>query len=110
MPSSKSLAELERERGRLLERIAGQRNQLAVQFVPVAHLLQFGERVAQTAKAARNFVLQHPWAMGALGAAMVLRRPRSIGRWLKRGLLVWRTWRTGRNLLQAVQRQLDRAG
>ncbi|WP_326537965.1 YqjK family protein [Pseudorhodoferax sp.] len=108
MRHRKSLAELERERGRLLERIASQRGQLSVEFVPVQHLLQFGERVAQTAQAARNFVQNHPWAMGTFGALLVLRRPRSIGRWVKRGLLAWRTWRTARNLLQAIQRQLNR--
>ena len=48
MPRSKSLAELERERGRLVERSATQRDTLAVQLVPVARVLQFGERVAQT--------------------------------------------------------------
>lgn len=110
MRQSKSLIELERERGRLLERIAGQRQQLSTQFVPVAQLLQFGDRVAQTVQAGRDFVQRHPWAMGSLAALMLLRRPRFIGRWAKRGLLVWRTWRTGRNLLQAVQRQLARMG
>ncbi|KQP47605.1 YqjK family protein [Pseudorhodoferax sp. Leaf274] len=109
MRRSKSLAELERERGRLLERIGAQRSQLPTQFAPVAHLLQFGERVAQTVQAARDFVQRHPWAMGTVGALLVLRRPRSIGRWAKRGLLIWRTWRTARNLVQAVQRQLNRA-
>lgn len=108
MRRSKSLVELEGERGRLLERIAGQRSQLSTQFVPVAHLLQLGERVAQTVQAGRDFVHRHPWAVGTFGALMVLRRPRSIGRWVKRGLLVWRTWRTARNLAQAIQRQLDR--
>ncbi|HVR50978.1 MAG TPA: YqjK family protein [Pseudorhodoferax sp.] len=110
MRRSKSLIELERERGRLLERVAGQRQQLSAQFVPVAQLLQFGDRVAQTVQAGRDFVRKHPWAMGTVGALMLLRRPRSIGRWAKRGLLVWRTWRTARNLVQTVQRQLARMG
>lgn len=110
MRRSKSLAELERERGRLLERIAVQRSQLPVQMAPVAQLLQLGDRLVQTVQAGRDFVRRHPWAVGAAGALMVLRRPRSIGRWLKRGLFVWRGWRTARNVMQAVQRQLDRPG
>lgn len=110
MRRSKSLIELERERGRLLERVAIQRSQLSAQFVPVAQLLQLGDRVAQTVQAGRDFVRQHPWAMGTLGALMLLRRPRSLGRWAKRGLLVWRTWRSARNLAQAVQRQIARLG
>lgn len=110
MPRSKSLADLERERGRLLERIAGQRRQLPVQLAPVAQLLQLGDKVVQTVHAGRDFVRRHPWAVGAFGALMVLRRPRSIGRWAKRGLFIWRGWRTARNVMQVVQRQLDRAG
>lgn len=108
MRRRKSLAELERERGRLLERISVQRSQLPAQFAPVAQLLQFGERVAHTVQAARSFVQRHPLALGAIGAVLVLRRPRSLGRWVKRGLLVWRTWRTARNFAQVVQRQLNR--
>nr|WP_145549209.1 YqjK family protein [Variovorax boronicumulans] len=108
MRRRKSLAELERERGRLLERISVQRSQLPADFALVAQLLQFGERVAMTIQAARSFVQRHPWALGAIGAVMVLRRPRSLGRWLKRGLLVWRTWRTARNFAQVIQRQLNR--
>lgn len=108
MRRSKSLAELERERGRLTERIAVQREALAVQFVPVAHVLQFGERVAQTIQSARAFVLQHPWALGTVAGVLVLRRPRSLGRWIKRGLFLWRSWRTARTLTLSVQRQLDR--
>ncbi len=110
MPRGKSLAELERECGRLQERISAQRSQVPARFAPVAQLLQFGDRAAQTVQAARNFIQQHPWAIGAAGALLVLRRPRSLGRWVKRGLLVWRTWRTARNLAEAVQRQLNRPG
>jgi hypothetical protein len=110
MSRSKSLAELERERGRLLERIAGQRSQLPVQFAPVAQLLQLGDKVGQTVQAGRDFVRRHPWVVSAFGALMVLRRPRSIGRWARRGLFVWRGWRTARNLMPVVQRQLERVG
>lgn len=108
MPRSKSLAELERERSRLTERIAAQREALAFQFVPVSHLLQFGERVAKTVQAARAFVERHPWAIGAIAGVLVLRRPRSLGRWIKRGLFFWRSWRTVRTLALSVQSQLDR--
>ncbi|MFT3718529.1 YqjK family protein [Pseudorhodoferax sp.] len=109
MPRPKSLAELERERGRLTERIAAQRATLASQFVPVAHLLQFGDRVAQTAQRVRQFVLRHPVAMASAGAVLLLRRPRKLGRWVRRSLLLWRSWRTVRQLARTVQRQLDKA-
>jgi hypothetical protein len=109
MPRSKTRAELERERGQLLERIAVQRHQLAVQFVPVSRWLQWGDRVAATVRAGRDLVQRHPWGFGAVGALLMLRRPRSLGRWAKRGLFVWRAWRSARNGLQALQRQLDRS-
>lgn len=110
MPRRKSLAELERERGRLLERIAGQRSQLPTQLAPVAQWLQFGDKVVHTFQSAREFVRRNPWAIGVAGFLLVLRRPRSLGRWAKRGLLLWRGWRTARNVVQLVQRQLQQPG
>ncbi|KQP12180.1 YqjK-like family protein [Pseudorhodoferax sp. Leaf267] len=110
MARRKSLAELQRERGRLLERIAGQRETLAVQCVPVLHLLQFGERIAQTVQSAKSFVQKHPWAMGSVAAVLALRRPRKLGRWARRGLFLWRSWRTARTVFASVQRQLDQMG
>lgn len=107
MARRKSLAELERERGQLLERIATQRATLAVQLVPVVQVLQLGDRIAQTAQAAKQFVQRHPWAMGSIAAVLALRRPRKLGRWARRGLFLWRSWRTARSVFASVQRKLD---
>lgn len=108
MARRKSLAELQRERGRLVERITAQRETLALQFIPIGNLLQFGDRVAQTVQAAKLFVHQHPWAMGSIALVLALRRPRKLGRWARRGLFVWRSWRTLRTLAASVQQQLDK--
>jgi YqjK-like protein len=42
---------------------------------------------------------QHPeWSLGAAAALLIL-RPRFIFRWLKRGLVGWRLWRSARDLI-----------
>ncbi len=107
MARSKSLAELQRERGRLVERIAAQRETLAVQLVPVVQVLQLGDRIAQTFQSAKQFVQRHPWAMGSFAAVLALRRPKKLGRWARRGLFLWRSWRTARSVFASVQRKLD---
>lgn len=107
MPRSKSLAELQRERGQLVERIASQREALAVQLVPVVQVLQLGDRIAQTFQSAKQFVQRHPWAMGSIAAVLALRRPKKLGRWARRGLFLWRSWRTARSVFTSVQRKLD---
>lgn len=101
----KTLAELQREQGRLIERITSQRETLVVQFAPLVQVLQLGDRVVQTFQAGKRFVQQHPWAMGSLAAVLALRRPRKLGRWARRGLFLWRSWRTVRTILASVQRQ-----
>lgn len=107
MARSKSLADLQRERGRLVERIATQRETLVVQMVPVVQLLHLGDRIAQTVQSAKQFVQRHPWAMGSIAAVLALRRPKKLGRWARRGLFLWRSWRTARSVFASVQRKLD---
>lgn len=106
--AAKSLAELQRERGRLIERIAVQRATLGVQLVPVVHALQWGERAMQTFDNAKQFLREHPLALGSFALLFALRRPRRWGRWLRRGLFLWRSWRGLRTLAATVQRHLDR--
>jgi hypothetical protein len=108
--AAKSLADLQRERGRLIERIAVQRATLGLQLVPVVHALQWGERAMQTVQSATRFVREHPLAMGSLALVFALRRPRRWGRWLRRGLFLWRSWRGLRTVAATVQRHLDRQG
>ncbi len=109
MPS-KSLAELQRERARLVERIAAQRVTMAQQFVPVAHVLQLGERVVQLVDSAKRFVREHLLALSSIALVLALRRPRKLGRWLRRGLFLWRSWRSLRTVAASLQRQIDRMG
>lgn len=109
MARSKSLAELQVERARLRERAAAQRETLAQQFTPVGGALQFGERIRAAGASALQFLRSHPLAMGALAVAVVLRKPRLSLRWARRGLVLWRGWRTARSLAATLQQQLERA-
>lgn len=93
------LIELHQQRGRLLERIAVQRNELARLSAPLAGVVDLGQRVGGLVQQARAFVLRHPVAVAVAAGALVLLRPRAVLRWSGRGLLAWRTWRSVRPLL-----------
>ena len=91
------LIELHQQRGRLLERIAVQRSTLSRQMAPLRGVLHIGDRLSDRAarmvQDGKGFVQQHPLAIAAAVAAVVLLKPRTVMRWTRRGLSAWRTWR-----------------
>ena len=87
------LLELHVQRGRLQERIATQRTQLAQQWAPVGRVLHVARSVRLAVRAGIIYLLQHPLAASATLAGIVLLKPRSVWRWGVRGLFVWRSWR-----------------
>lgn len=89
----KSLIELHEERGRLRERIAAQRHALAQQLAPLNRTLETGDRLLATGRSIMDELLNHPLALAVLAAAAVALRPRTIWRWARRGLVLWRSWR-----------------
>ena len=88
------LIELHQRRGRLLERIAAQRQTLARELVPLQGVFNAGERARRAAQDGKNFLLQHPLVLGVALTALVVFKPRTVLRWAQRGLSVWRTWRS----------------
>ena len=96
---SKSLLDLQLERGRLLERIASQRVTLQVQFAPLQKASALGDRVFAVLRNAVQYVRDRPVAALLAVSVLVLLRPRGALRWVQRGLLVWRSWRAVRALL-----------
>ncbi len=96
------LSELQLQRGRLLERIAHQRQLLAGQVRPISHTLQFGDRLADAVSQCRQFVRQHPLAVAAAVIAVAVLRPAGAWRWARRGFLAWRSWTTLRGSLPAL--------
>jgi hypothetical protein len=90
---NKHMADLHRERGRLIERIASQRMILAGQLLPLRKVAATGERAASLLQGLVRYVKDRPLPVLMLAAALVLFKPKGAGRWAQRGLFVWRTWR-----------------
>ena len=93
------LIELHQQRGRLLERIGTQRAALARQIAPLQHTFNLPDRIAATARRARDTVRAHPLVMTTAIVALVVLRPMQLLRWTQRGLLAWKTWRTMRRVV-----------
>lgn len=93
---SKSLIELHRQRGQLIERIAHQRATLARDAAPVRAACDTTDRaIASVRDALRQtacLVQRHPVATAGLAAALFALNPRRVMRWFGRSLLLWRSW------------------
>lgn len=90
---NKQLLALHQERGRLLERIAYQRAQLAVQLEPLQKASDTGNRIVAVAQAGVTYLRSHPVGVLAALSALVWLRPSGSWRLLRRGLMVWQSWR-----------------
>ena len=90
---SKSLAELHEERGRLRERITGQRSLLAQQFGPMQSMSDAGGRVLAWFARGAHYLQTHPLALLGALSVLALVRPSRAWRWAQRGVFVWRSWR-----------------
>lgn len=86
----KSLTELHEQRGRLRERIAAQRSALSRQMAPVQQVLALGDRAVQAGRDAADTASRHPVALAVAAAVLLAFKPRTVWRWGKRGLLLWR--------------------
>lgn len=99
----KNLVELQRERGRLIERIAHQRAALARQTAPLKTACDTADYALATARSVLHhtagFVRRHPATAAGLAAALLTFRPRRTVRWLGRALFAWRSWRSLRGWL-----------
>lgn len=87
------LTELYEQRGRLLERIAGQRRTLAHQVAPLRAACDTTDRVLGLLREVAGLVQRHPLAVASMAAALMVMRPRWTWRWVRRGFLVWQGWR-----------------
>ncbi|MDO9404175.1 MAG: YqjK family protein [Polaromonas sp.] len=99
------LAELHRQRARLQDRIAGQRLDLAEQLAPLQRAAESGGHLVSLYESIVEYLKTHPLHIASVLGAMTLLKPRLAGRWLLRGITVWRSWRAFRqvrDLLAAV--------
>ncbi len=93
---SKTLAQLDLQRGQLVERIAHQRRELARQLSPVRATLNRADRAVAVARQSVQFFKQHPLSLGLAASALALLRPQRIVRWGAQTVAIWRTLRTVR--------------
>lgn len=100
---ARRLIEIGVRRGRLIERIARQRELLSQQMQPVRSALHGADRGIAGLRAGVDYVRQHFALVLAAAALLTILTPRRSWRWAQRGFLAWRTWR-------AVRRQLAMLG
>lgn len=95
--------ELALKRGRLQERIAGQRTMLATQAAPVVAALASADRAVAMGRAGIAYVKRHPVAVGAAIVVLAVLRPRRVWRWGRRAFVAWGLW-------NKLHRRLEDAG
>ncbi|MCK6406982.1 MAG: hypothetical protein L6Q60_13330 [Rhodocyclaceae bacterium] len=98
---AKTEVEIALARGRLQERIAGQRAALAVQMPPIADALGKADRAVATGRRGVAYVKTHPLQVGAALAFLAALRPRRAWRWGRRAFIAWSAWRKVRTHIAA---------
>lgn len=87
--------ELAVRRGALAERIAAQRTVLARHAVGLETLCAGGDKLSRGV----DWLKQHPATVGAAVFVVVVARPKRAWRWARRGIFLWRGWRSLRQFL-----------
>lgn len=93
-------------RGRLLERIAAQRRELAEELQPLGAALQATDRGLSRLRSGVDYVRAHPATFAAAFAILLLLKPRRVWRWTQRGIIAWRTWRVLRAQFARLARRV----
>lgn len=88
-----------RQLGRLQERIARQRQDLAQAAAPLRTLCAWADRTGACLNQGAQYVQRHPGQIMLGTLLLVLARPRRAWRWARRGWLVWQTWQQLRRRL-----------
>lgn len=89
------------QRGRLLERIAQQRNTLTSSIAPITYGLQAADQILDGANKTRRWATENPLIAGAGLLALMIWRPKGIVRLAKNSAVGWRAWRLIRRLVLA---------
>ena len=99
---SRKIDELLRKRGRLIERIAGQRAALRQDFVPVAQSLDTVDRGVAGIQAGLAYVHRHALAFSSAAGVLLLFRGKSALRWSARVFSLWKSWRVVQMALSSL--------
>lgn len=89
------LLELATRHGALKARIDAQRLQLGRHAEPLEQALAYGDRLV----AGIECLKQHPLFLGIGVTALVVAKPKRAWRWARRGVVVWRGWRSVKKFL-----------
>ena len=87
------LNEIHLRRGRLLERIAGQRAALSRDLRPVRASLSRVDRVIGRVRSVTDYIKRHPSIAALAVAGLFAVRTERAWRWTKRAFFAWRAWR-----------------
>jgi hypothetical protein len=85
-----NLIEIARRKERLIARIEQQRTVISVACLRLQKPLGVVDRGIVIAR----YLKSHPLVLGAGVAAFAIVHPRNLWRWARRGLFLWRAWRS----------------
>ena len=96
------LIEIHRQRGRLLERIAGQRAALSRDLQPIRASLSSVDRVVGRIRSVTDYIKRHPSIAALAVARLFAIKTERAWRWTKRAFFAWRAWRAFGNKLSIL--------
>ncbi len=99
---NRRLDDLLLRRGRLIERIAGQREALRHDFVPVSAALGKADSAVASVRSFVGTIRHHPVVTSVLAAAVLIFKGKAVLRWARRGFSLWQTWRAVRGTLHEL--------
>ena len=100
---NRQLDDLLLRRGRLIERIAGQREALRNDFVPVSVVLGKADSAVAGVRSFVDTIRRHPVVTSVLAATLLIFKGKTVLRWAGRGFSLWQTWRLVQGTLQELR-------
>ena len=88
------------QRGRLLERIASQRDVLRNDFAPVEAALSRADSAVAGVHSFVDYIRRHPAITSVALAGVLIFKGKTMWRWAKRAFSLWQTWRMVQATLQ----------
>ncbi len=99
---NRQLDDLLLQRGRLIERIAGQRSALRQDIQPVSAVLERADSVVDKVRAGVGYIRQHPALVSAGVALLLMLRGRKILQLSGRAFSAWQFWRLLQSRLKGL--------
>jgi hypothetical protein len=100
---SRQFDELLLRRGRLIERIAGQRGVLRRETAPVTLVLRRVDLAIAGVRVGAEYFSRHALAVSLIAGSLLLFRRKATLRWAGRAFALWKSWHTVRNALSSLE-------